>query len=66
MLLYTGASVSHGKAPLVTALQEACASGSADIVIEEVDPDVFGEELDQPAYAHVERIAVIWATIRKR
>jgi methylase of polypeptide subunit release factors len=65
MLLYTGASVSHGKAPLATALQDACMSGSADVEIEEVDPDVFGEELEQPAYADVERIAVIWATIRK-
>lgn len=26
---------------------------------EEVDPDVFGEELDQPAYQHIERIAVV-------
>ena len=25
----------------------------------ELDPDVFGEELDRPAYAHVERIAVV-------
>jgi hypothetical protein len=47
-------------------LQEACATGSAETDIEEVDPDVFGEELEQAAYAEVERIAVIWATIRKR
>lgn len=66
MLLYTGASVSKGEVPLVTALQETCASTSAEIEIEEEDPDVFGEELEQPAYADVERIAVIWATIRKR
>jgi SAM-dependent methyltransferase len=25
----------------------------------EIDPDVFGEELDRPAYSHVERIAVV-------
>ena len=65
MLLYTGASVVNGNAPLVDALREACAGAGADIQIEETDPDVFGEELDQPAYAKVERIAVICATIRK-
>jgi len=25
---------------------------------EEIDPDIFGEELEQPAYQHVERIAL--------
>ena len=27
---------------------------------EEIDPDVFGEELETPAYAGVERIAAVW------
>lgn len=66
MLLYTGAAVADGEAPLVAALQALCASEGADLDIEETDPDVFGEELDQPAYADVERIAVICATIQKR
>ena len=30
---------------------------------EELDPDVFGEELDTPAYAHVDRIAVVALTV---
>lgn len=64
-LLYTGASVVNGRAPLVDALGELCRSVSAHLEIEEVDPDVFGEELDQAAYREVERIAVICATIRK-
>lgn len=64
MLLYTGASVVNGHVPLREALNGACNS-RATIRIEETDPDVFGEELDQPAYADVERIAVICATIRK-
>jgi len=66
MLLYTGASVVDGGAPLVQALQRACGDAGADLKIEESDPDVFGEELDQPAYAGVERIALICATARKR
>jgi methylase of polypeptide subunit release factors len=31
---------------------------------EEVDPDVFGEELDQPVYQHIERIAVVIIKLR--
>jgi methylase of polypeptide subunit release factors len=65
MLLYTGASVIGGTAPLVQALQKLCADKAAELFIEETDPDVFGEELDSTAYAEVERIAVITATIRK-
>ena len=29
------------------------------VAYEEIDPDVFGEELDRPAYRHVDRIAVV-------
>jgi len=65
MLLYTGASVANGQAPLISALEQACAAHSTELEIEETDADVFGEELDQPAYSGVERIAVICATIRK-
>jgi hypothetical protein len=65
MLLYTGASVTEGRAPLVEEIRKLCSAASADLEIEETDPDVFGEELDQPAYADVERIAVICATVRK-
>jgi len=60
MLLYTGAAVVNGRMPLVDALRES----TTHIEIQEIDPDVFGEELDQTAYADVERIAVIGAVIK--
>jgi methylase of polypeptide subunit release factors len=66
LLLYTGASIVRGSAPLIAALHSACAEASASCDIEEIDPDVFGEELEKPAYADVERIAVIGAVIRVR
>ena len=66
MLLYTGASVVDGRVPLVDALERLCADAKAAIDVDELDPDVFGEELDQPGYAEIERIAIIAATIRKR
>ena len=65
MLLYTGAAYEQGRAPLLEALQEACTRKRARLVIDELDPDVFGEELDNSAYATVERIAVVGAIITK-
>ena len=32
---------------------------------EEIDPDIFGEQLDQPAYRDVERIAAVMAVLSK-
>lgn len=32
---------------------------------EEIDPDVFGEELDTPAYAGIDRIAAVLLVARK-
>jgi methylase of polypeptide subunit release factors len=64
MLLYTGAAMVGGAFPLVTALEKACAETGAMLEIEEIDPDVFGEELEQPVYREVERIAAIGAVIR--
>jgi hypothetical protein len=31
----------------------------------EIDPDIFGEELDSPGYEQVERIAAVGAVIEK-
>jgi methylase of polypeptide subunit release factors len=65
MLLYAGAAVVNGVSPLVQALQTACTEAGATLQVEEIDPDVFGEELEQQAYADVERIAAIGATFRR-
>ena len=63
MLLYTGSAYINGRAPLVEALQKACAEAGSSLELEEIDPDVFGDELDKPAYAGVERIAAVGAVI---
>jgi methylase of polypeptide subunit release factors len=65
LLLYTGAAVSAGKMPLLDALAEAAQEGDSTLVVEELDPDVFGEELEQPPYREVERIAAIGARITR-
>lgn len=65
MLLYTGAAVVRGRIPLLDALEQACAGANATLAWDEIDPDVFGEELEGPAYADVERIAAIGAVLTK-
>jgi SAM-dependent methyltransferase len=64
LLMYTGAAVINGDMPFLLAvaerLQAACTWS-----YEEIDPDVFGEELDEPAYASTDRIAAIWLKVCK-
>jgi methylase of polypeptide subunit release factors len=66
ILLYTGAAFVGGHSPLLAALDHECRSARAGITVEEIDPDVFGEELAEPAYRDVERIAAVGITVHKR
>jgi methylase of polypeptide subunit release factors len=60
MCLYTGSAIETGGLDrLRTALEQLCAEAGANLDYREIDPDVFGEELERRAYADVERIAVI-------
>lgn len=63
-LLYTGSAIVGGEDQLKAALLEAL--NGFDVSYRELDPDVFGEELDRPDYADVERIAVIGLVAIKR
>lgn len=65
MLLYTGVALSGGEAPLLDALRDRCSRAGASLEWDEIDPDVFGEALSEPAYAEVERIAAVGAVINK-
>jgi methylase of polypeptide subunit release factors len=64
LLLYTGSAIIDGEDEFKTALFETLAG--FDINYREIDPDVFGEELDRDAYANVERIAVVGVVAVKR
>ena len=66
LLLYTGAAYSDGRSPLLDAIAAACAEVGASLELDEIDPDVFGDELDQPGYASVDRIAAVGAVITVR
>jgi methylase of polypeptide subunit release factors len=61
MILYTGSAIVLGEDRLATAMAEVARSQGVSLSYRELDPDVFGEELEQPAYAEVDRIAVVAA-----
>ena len=63
MLLYVGAAYKDGRAPLLDAVRAACDEAGATVFVEDLDPDVFGEELEMPDYSTVERIAAVGAVI---
>ncbi|HET7785893.1 MAG TPA: methyltransferase [Myxococcales bacterium] len=57
LLLYTATPVVEGEHVIWRKLAPLLGKARADYA--ELDPDVFGEELERPAYSQVERIAVV-------
>lgn len=65
MLLYTGAAVVRGEMPVVERIRNLCGRAKASFEWAEIDPDLFGEELSEPGYEDVERIAALGIEIAK-
>ena len=59
LLLYTGVAMTDANDPFLTTIQPLLETSGCTWSYEEIDPDVFGEELERPDYAQVERIAVV-------
>jgi methylase of polypeptide subunit release factors len=66
LVLYSGAPIVNGADTFLESLQPVLQLYASQFVYEEIDPDVFGEELDRPAYAHADRIAAVGLTAIKR
>lgn len=66
LLLYTGSAIMGGRDAFREALEAAMTKHGCSLAYREIDPDVFGEELEKPQYADVDRIAVIGAVATKR
>jgi len=64
-LLYTGSAIVRGADGLHDRLVQLAAAEGCRLRYEEIDPDVFGEELETAAYADVERIALVTAVIER-
>ncbi|MDB5365572.1 MAG: putative N(5)-glutamine methyltransferase PrmC [Rhodospirillales bacterium] len=61
LFLYTGAPIVGGLDALSRAVEQMARAAGCSLTRDEIDPDVFGEELDGAAYARagVERIAAV-------
>lgn len=59
LILYTGSAIVDGEDRLGAALADAAAAAGCTLAYRELDPDVFGEELSNPGYEEVDRIAVV-------
>lgn len=66
LILYTGAAIVDGRDRLKEALEGVMSEAGCDLDYSEIDPDVFGEELERDAYRDVERIAVVAAVATRR
>ena len=59
LLLDTGTPVAGGVAAFAATVLPMVTAAGAEASYEELDPDVFGEELETPAYAEADRIAAV-------
>ena len=59
LLLYTAVAMIDGTDPFLAELTPLLAASGCDWHYEEIDPDIFGDELSRPIYAHVDRIAAV-------
>jgi SAM-dependent methyltransferase len=64
LVLYTGAPIVSGVDRFFESVAPILHRNS--FTYEEIDPDLFGDELDKPGYADVERIAAIALSVQKR
>jgi SAM-dependent methyltransferase len=65
LVLYTGTAIVRGEDPLLRALAPHLTGRGWPWRYREIDPDVFGEELDEPAYAGAERIAAVSLVVQR-
>lgn len=65
LLLYTGVVMIHNDDPFLRRIDPLLTQAGMNWHYEEIDPDVFGEELDTPAYADADRIAAVWLKASK-
>jgi len=65
LVLYTGTAIVRGVDPFRDAVLGLLQADSVSLTYEEIDPDVFGEELEVSPYDRADRIAVVAVVVRK-
>lgn len=66
LFVYTGVAIIDGCDYFLAEMTNLLADSDFDWQYQELDPDIFGEELDRPIYHQVERIAAVGLSVRKR
>jgi methylase of polypeptide subunit release factors len=66
LILYTGTAIVGGRDLFRESALPRLSAGDLAWTYEEVDPDVFGEELETETYRAAERIAAVVLNVRKR
>ncbi len=66
LLLYTGVAIVDGADPFLAAIRDRLDADTDCWSYEELDPDVFGGQLDCEGYEQVERIAAVWLHATRR
>ena len=66
LLLYTGVAIMKGVDGFLADMQPLLKGAQFDWSYAEIDPDVFGEELEQPVYKHADRIAAVGLTVTRK
>jgi SAM-dependent methyltransferase len=66
LFLYTASAIVDGVDGFRAAVMPLLQDQNCTVEYEEIDPDVFGEELERPAYRTVDRIAVVGVRATKR
>lgn len=66
LILYTGAPIVDGRDTFWESIAPAVQVANLHCEYTEIDPDVFGEELENPAYSQVDRIAAVGLVVTKR
>jgi len=59
LVLYTASAIVNGVDTFWEALKPLLSEKKYTVQYEELDPDVFGEELERPSYQNVDRLAVV-------
>ena len=65
LLLYTGVAMTGQSDPFLACMAPLLAYANCVWSYEEIDPDIFGDELEQPAYAKVQRIAAVGLVVTR-
>jgi hypothetical protein len=66
LLMYTGVAIVAGDDPFLSGISPRLAEAHCRWSYEEIDPDVFGEELERPVYSEADRIAVVGLSVMRK